>query len=47
MSGAMLNVVWANSQQATTPMMMPNSRRSLPWNWGVSLDAETIFISSF
>jgi hypothetical protein len=30
MSGAMLSVVWANSQNATTPMMMPNSRRSLP-----------------
>ena len=35
MSGAMLSVVWANSQNATTPMMMPNSSRSLPL-YGIS-----------
>ena len=29
-AGAMFSVVWANSQNAITPMIIPNSRRSLP-----------------
>src|SRR5690606_17190367 len=31
MSGAMFRVVWANSQKAMTPMMMPKRSLSLPW----------------
>lgn len=30
MVGAMFSVVWANSQNASTPRMIPNSNRSLP-----------------
>ena len=29
-AGAMFSVVWANSQNAITPMIIPNNRRSLP-----------------
>jgi hypothetical protein len=29
-AGEMFSVVWANSQKANTPKMMPNSTRSLP-----------------
>lgn len=31
MSGATFKVVWANNQNAITPMMMPNKSLSLPW----------------
>lgn len=34
MSGAMLSVVWANSQNVSTPRTMPNSTRSLPAKCG-------------
>ena len=36
MSGATFSVVWANSQNVTTPRMIPKSKRSLPWNPGVA-----------
>ncbi len=29
-SSAILSIVWTNSQNATTPMMMPKSSRPLP-----------------
>ena len=31
MSGATFSMVWANSQKVTSPAIMPNSSRSLPW----------------
>ena len=31
-TGAMFSVVWANSQNARTPKMMPNRTRSFPTN---------------
>ena len=47
MSGAMLSVVWANSQNAITPMIMPNSSLSLPLKataWLLPAEAATVLM---